>query len=83
MSGARVQNRSWATCCEAVHQVLCECLCPQAPAPSITHFDCAACRERKEMIEARNEADTLAYSVEKSLIEYKVGIVPIISMDPS
>jgi hypothetical protein len=35
------------------------------------------------MIEARNEADTLAYSVEKSLIEYKVGIVPIISMDPS
>lgn len=30
-------------------------------------------RERKEMIEARNEADTLAYSVEKSLTEYKVG----------
>jgi len=28
-------------------------------------------RERKEMIEARNEADTLAYSVEKSLAEYK------------
>jgi len=29
-------------------------------------------RERKEIIEARNEADTLAYSVEKSLTEYKV-----------
>eukprot|EP00775_Hariotina_reticulata_P006227 gene6227-6464_t len=28
-------------------------------------------KERKEIIEARNEADTLAYSVEKSLQEYK------------
>jgi hypothetical protein len=34
-------------------------------------------RERKEMIEARNEADTLAYSVEKSLIEYKVGMASV------
>jgi molecular chaperone DnaK (HSP70) len=30
-------------------------------------------KERKELIEARNEADTLAYSVEKSLQEYKVS----------
>jgi molecular chaperone DnaK (HSP70) len=30
-------------------------------------------KERKELIEARNEADTLAYSVDKSLQEYKVG----------
>lgn len=29
-------------------------------------------KERKELIEARNEADTLAYSVDKSLNEYKV-----------
>jgi molecular chaperone DnaK (HSP70) len=29
-------------------------------------------KERKELIEARNEADTLAYSVDKSLQEYKV-----------
>ncbi|WIA42182.1 hypothetical protein OEZ86_009446 [Tetradesmus obliquus] len=28
-------------------------------------------KERKELIEARNEADTLAYSVDKSLQEYK------------
>jgi hypothetical protein len=30
-------------------------------------------RERKELIEARNEADTLCYSMEKSLQEHKVG----------
>jgi hypothetical protein len=30
-------------------------------------------KERKELIEARNEADTLAYSVEKSLNEHKVS----------
>jgi hypothetical protein len=32
-------------------------------------------KERKELIEARNEADTLAYSVDKSLQEYKVGVM--------
>lgn len=31
-------------------------------------------RSRKELVEARNEADTLAYSVEKSLAEYKVCV---------
>jgi molecular chaperone DnaK len=30
-------------------------------------------RKRKDMIEARNEADSLAYSTEKSLQEHKVG----------
>jgi len=30
-------------------------------------------KARQELIEARNEADTLAYSVEKSLNEHKVG----------
>jgi molecular chaperone DnaK len=29
-------------------------------------------RKRKDMIEARNEADSLAYSTEKSLQEHKV-----------
>ena len=31
-------------------------------------------RQRKELIEARNEADTLSYSMEKSLQEHKVGV---------
>lgn len=30
-------------------------------------------KERKELIEARNEADTLGYTVEKSLQEHKVS----------
>lgn len=30
-------------------------------------------KQRKDLVEARNEADTLAYSVDKSLQEYKVG----------
>ena len=30
-------------------------------------------RKRKELIEARNEADSLAYSTDKSLQEHKVG----------
>lgn len=29
-------------------------------------------KERKELVEARNEADTLCYSVDKSVQEYKV-----------
>jgi len=32
-------------------------------------------RKRKEMIEARNEADSLAYSTEKSVQEHKVRLV--------
>ncbi len=36
-------------------------------------------RSRKELVEARNEADTLAYSVEKSLAEYKVCVCMCIS----
>ena len=30
-------------------------------------------KKRKEAIEAKNEAETLLYSAEKSLAEYKVG----------
>ncbi len=30
-------------------------------------------KERKELIEARNEADSLVYSTEKSVQEHKVG----------
>lgn len=31
-------------------------------------------KKRKEGIEAKNEAETLVYSAEKSLAEYKVGV---------